>query len=276
MAINDITLTSGMRSNLVSLQSTVDLLNRTQERLSSGKKVNSALDNPVSFFAAQALNGRAADLSALKDGMGQGIQAIQVANNGITTISTLIDAAKGLAQQALSTTDTTALSVIGMQYSTLMAQLDTVVTDANYQGVNLLNGSSDLVVNFNEDNTSSLTVKSIASKSADLGIDTGTVGITSSSSVSDINTTITALNTAKTTLRTTSGALSAGLSIIQARQDFTTQMVNTLTAGSDSLTLADMNEEGANMLMLQTRQSLGTTALSLSSQAAQSVLRLFA
>ena len=276
MAINDISLTSGMRSNLVSLQSTVQLLNRTQERLSSGRKVNSALDNPVSFFAAQALNGRAADLSALKDGMGQGIQAIQVANNGITTISTLIDAAKGLAQQALSTTDTTALSVIGMQYSTLMAQLDTVVTDANYQGVNLLNGSSDLVVNFNEDNTSSLTVKSIASKSADLGIDTGTVGITSSSSVSDINTTITALNTAKTTLRTTSGALSAGLSIIQARQDFTTQMVDTLTAGSDSLTLADMNEEGANMLMLQTRQSLGTTALSLSSQAAQSVLRLFA
>ena len=276
MAINDISLTSGMRSNLVSLQSTVQLLNRTQERLSSGRKVNSALDNPVSFFAAQALNGRAEDLSALKDGMGQGIQAIKVANNGITTISTLIDAAKGLAQQALSTTDTTALSVIGMQYSTLMAQLDTVVTDANYQGVNLLNGSSDLVVNFNEDNTSSLTVASVASKAADLGIDTGTVTMTSSSSVSDINTTITALNTAKATLRTTSGALSAGLSIIQARQDFTTQMVDTLTAGSDSLTLADMNEEGANMLMLQTRQSLGTTALSLSSQAAQSVLRLFA
>ena len=276
MAINDISLTSGMRSNLVSLQSTVQLLNRTQERLSSGRKVNSALDNPVSFFAAQALNGRAEDLSALKDGMGQGIQAIKVANNGITTISTLIDAAKGLAQQALSTTDTTALSVIGVQYSTLMAQLDTVVTDANYQGVNLLNGSSDLVVNFNEDNTSSLTVASVASKAADLGIDTGTVTMTSSSSVSDINTTITALNTAKATLRTTSGALSAGLSIIQARQDFTTQMVDTLTAGSDSLTLADMNEEGANMLMLQTRQSLGTTALSLSSQAAQSVLRLFA
>jgi len=276
MAINDISLTSGMRSNLVSLQSTVQLLNRTQERLSSGRKVNSALDNPVSFFAAQALNGRAEDLSALKDGMGQGIQAIKVANNGITTISTLIDAAKGLAQQALSTTDTTALSVIGVQYSTLMAQLDTVVTDANYQGVNLLNGSSDLVVNFNEDNTSSLTVASVASKAADLGIDTGTVTMTSSSSVSDINTTITALNTAKATLRSTSGALSAGLSIIQARQDFTTQMVDTLTAGSDSLTLADMNEEGANMLMLQTRQSLGTTALSLSSQAAQSVLRLFA
>jgi flagellin len=276
MAINDISLTAGMRSNLVSLQSTVSLLNRTQERLSSGRKVNSALDNPVSFFAAQALNGRAGDLAALKDGMGQGIQAIKVANNGITTISTLIDAAKGLAQQALSTTDTTALSVIGVQYSTLMAQLDTVVTDANYQGVNLLNGSSDLVVNFNEDNTSSMTVASVATKSADLLIDTGTVTMTSASTVSDINATITALNTAKTTLRTTSGTLSAGLSIIQARQDFTTQMVNTLTAGADNLTLADMNEEGANMLMLQTRQSLGTTALSLSSQAAQSVLRLFA
>ena len=76
-------------------------------------------------------------------------------------------------------------------------------------------------------------------------------------------------------LRTESKNLSANLSIVTSRQEFTTNMINTLQKGADNLTLADMNEEGANMLMLQTRQALGTTALALSSQAAQSVLRLF-
>jgi flagellin len=270
MAINDISLTSGMRNNLVSLQNTVSLLNRTQDRLSSGKKVNSALDNPTSFFAAQALNGRAADLSGLKDGMGQAIQTIKAANNGITAISTLIDAAKGLAQTALSSTGA-ALTTLQGQYDDLMTQIDTVVTDSNYVGTNLLDGIAPLIVNFNETGSSSMTVASTASDSTTLAIN----GASISTDNTTTNATIVLLNAAKDTLRTTSAGLSAGLSIITARQDFTTQMVNTLTAGSDSLTLADMNEEGANMLMLQTRQSLGTTALSLSAQAAQSVLKLF-
>jgi len=275
MSINDISLTAGMRSNLVSLQNTVSLLNRTQERLSSGKKVNSALDNPTAFFAAQALTGRAADLSGLKDGMGQAIQTIKSANNGISTISTLIDAAKGLAQTALATTDTAALSSLQVQYDNLMVQIDTVVTDSNYVGTNLLDGVNSLTVNFNEDGTSSMTVTSIASKSADLGVTTTIDLADLTAGAASVNAAIVSLNEAKVQLRTTSAGLSAGLSVISARQDFTTQMVNTLTAGADNLTLADMNEEGANMLMLQTRQSLGTTALSLSAQAAQSVLKLF-
>jgi flagellin len=278
MAFNDISLTAGMRNNLVSLQDTVSLLNRTQERLSSGKKVNSALDNPTAFFAAQALNGRASDLSSLKDGMGQAIQTIKAANNGISTISTLIDAAKGLAQTSLGTTDPTALATLQTQYTDLMSQIDTVVTDSNYVGTNLLNGINNLTVNFNETGSSTMTITSIASDSSVLGSAGGGTAIGAGDIGTDAATTnlaITALNTAKDELRTTSAGLSAGLSIITARQDFTTQMVNTLTAGSDKLTLADMNEEGANMLMLQTRQSLGTTALSLSAQAAQSVLKLF-
>ena len=87
---------------------------------------------------------------------------------------------------------------------------------------------------------------------------------------------IAGLTSATATLKTETSRLSSGLSIINTRQDWVKGMVNTLTEGSDKLTLADMNEEGANMLMLQTRQTLGTTALSLSAQAAQSVLRLFA
>ena len=88
-------------------------------------------------------------------------------------------------------------------------------------------------------------------------------------------TAITSLDTAMTTLRTESSKLSNNLSIITARQEFTQGMINVLKDGAAGLTNADMNEEGANMLMLQTRQALGTTSLSLASQAAQSVLRLF-
>ncbi len=80
MAINDVSLTAGMRSNLVALQGTVDLLNRTQERLSTGKKVNTALDNPLNFFTAKALNSRAADLAGYKDGMSEAVQTIKAAN----------------------------------------------------------------------------------------------------------------------------------------------------------------------------------------------------
>ncbi|OPY12170.1 MAG: flagellin [Syntrophus sp. PtaB.Bin138] len=83
------------------------------------------------------------------------------------------------------------------------------------------------------------------------------------------------LDDALSTLAMNSSKLSSNLSIITTREDFSTNMVNTLTEGADKLTLADTNEEGANMLMLQTRQSLATTALSLSAQAAQSVLKLF-
>jgi flagellin-like hook-associated protein FlgL len=92
---------------------------------------------------------------------------------------------------------------------------------------------------------------------------------------SDIDTAASALTSALTTLRSESQKLSSGLSTVQIRQDFTKATINTLQAGSDALTLADSNEEGANLLALQTRQQLSTTALSLASQADQNVLRLF-
>ncbi|MCE5264214.1 MAG: hypothetical protein LLG97_11845 [Deltaproteobacteria bacterium] len=102
MAINDVSLTSGMRANLLSLQGTVDLLDRTQSRLSSGKKVNTAIDNPISFFASQSLTSRASTIDSLKDAMGQAVQTITAADKGIKAITAMIEQAKGIAQSALS------------------------------------------------------------------------------------------------------------------------------------------------------------------------------
>jgi flagellin-like hook-associated protein FlgL len=165
------------------------------------------------------------------------------------------------------------------QFNTLLSQIDKTATDSGYNGINLLNGDK-LTVQFNENGTSSIDVQSkdaagaaFAVNSANLGVITQTTGDFASNTTLD--TLSTTLSTALTTLRTQASSLGSQLSIVQTRQDFTKNMINTLQTGSDNLVLADTNLEGANMLALQTRQSLSTTALSLASQADQNVLRLF-
>ena len=106
--MSSVTLTASPAQNLLSLQDTAALQATTQNRLSTGKKVSSALDNPVSFFTAQGLDNRASDLSALLDGISNGIQTIQTANQGITNLTKLVEQAKGLANQALATQISTA------------------------------------------------------------------------------------------------------------------------------------------------------------------------
>src|SRR4051812_3983915 len=102
--MSGIVLSSSVRQNLLSLQSTADLLATTQSRLSTGKKVNSALDNPSNFFTAQGLDNRASDISNLLDGIGNGVQVLQAANTGITSLQKLVDTAKSIANQALQPT----------------------------------------------------------------------------------------------------------------------------------------------------------------------------
>ncbi len=102
--MSGIVLSASVRQNLLSLQSTADLLATTQSRLSTGKKVNTALDNPTNFFTAQSLDGRASDISNLLDGVGNGVQVLQAANTGITSLQKLVDTAKSIANQALQTT----------------------------------------------------------------------------------------------------------------------------------------------------------------------------
>ena len=102
--MSGIVLSSSVRQNLLSLQSTADLLATTQNRLSTGKKVNTALDNPTNFFTAQSLDNRASDINNLLDGIGNGVQVLQAANTGITSLQKLVDTAKSIANQALQTT----------------------------------------------------------------------------------------------------------------------------------------------------------------------------
>jgi flagellin-like hook-associated protein FlgL len=262
-----------MRQNLYSLQQTSKLMEMTQVRLATGKRVNSALDDPINFFAAEGHQQRANDLAFRKDEMSEAIQTIKAADNGIAAITDLIAAAKATAQSALSlsTTATTERAALAAQFDSLRTQIDELADDAGYKGVNLLSNDS-LSVFFDVDTSSSLSISGFTADTTGLAI---AAAAGSWATNADINTAITELDTARTTLRTESKELSNNLSVITVRQDFTEKMINTLEDGVANLTNADMNEEGANMLMLQTRQALGITSLSMASQAAQAVLRLF-
>ena len=284
MAMQNINLTEGMRANLYSLQQTSRLLEVTQKRLSTGKRVNSALDDPVSFFTARTHTQRAADLSSRKDGMSEAIQTIKAADTGIESVLDLIANAKSLASSALSGETTAAINTLAAQFNEVLAQIDFVAADAGYKGINLLDSTAVThEVKFDETGVSKLTITGFDADStgATLSlatVDSGTAGWVSDGGTAEkgsINSAITKLDNAVTALRSEASKLATNLSIVTARQDFTTNMINTLKDGAANLTNADMNEEGANMLMLQTRQALGTTSLSLASQAAQGVLRLF-
>jgi flagellin len=277
-----------MRANLFSLQQTSKDFEIVQKRLATGLKINSALDDPINFFTAQEHRLRASDLAARKDGMSEAIQTIKAANVGVENINTLIAQAKSLAQSALSVSATTDAETFATQYSTVLQQINMMAQDSGYKGVNLLQ-EAQLTVQFaSEADTSYLNLTGFGDTTSEFnvdGLDTEmAANLTTSNWVqsgdTSINTTnieasIDNLEEAMNTLRVESKKLSSNLSVITAREEFTAQMINTLGDGASKLTEADMNEEGANMLMLQTRQALGTTSLSLASQAAQGVLRLF-
>lgn len=265
-----ITLTSGMRANLFALQNTTKFMDDTQKRLATGKRINNALDDPVNFFKSKDHYDRAKDLASKKDGMGEAIKVIEAANTGIEGIYDLLDQMKSLASAAKTSSNTSDLS---NQYDAVNSQVTKMANDSSYGGVNLLNGES-LSVEFNEDGSNKLSVAGFSATT-----DTRVAGVTVSaadfSSNTNIESNISEIDAAVDQLRIEAQKLASSLSTIEVRADFTQEMINTLNTGADNLTLADMNEEGANMLMLQTRQQLGTTSLSMSSQAAQAVLRLF-
>lgn len=458
----DISLTASMRSNLLSLQSTQSLMDITQNRLSTGKKVNSAIDNPSSYYTSQSLTNRASDLSALLDSMGQAIQTIKAANEGIESITSFAQQAKaivgsardipgnydkysilsgsvedaGLAandtiivdsredlseftltvtgdddaksfevyvngeKQEITMADTLAdaeaagadakaklqalglivengdtdgklivrskdasniywinpeadgltsgdsaatvvtleagditsaatlsakltteldtiaqvdvdgdsialmsknkeflvagtaaekLNIVGdrpagdakapvqerisyaKQFNDVLLQIDQLANDSGYKGVNLLQ-ENNLKVIFNEYSTSEMIVEGKDASSRGLGM---SVATSDWQKDADLEISMQQVEAAINSLRTMASEFGTNYSVIQGREDFTDNIINVLEEGADKLTLADMNEESANMLALQTRQQLAINSLSLASQASQSVLKLF-
>ncbi len=185
-----------------------------------------------------------------------------------------MQSAQSLTSQAQQTTDATTRATLSSQFTDLLTQIGQLAGDAGFNGINLL-GGDDLTVTLNETATSTTTVSGVDYTNASAAPLSITAAANNWAADADITAASTDLTAALTTLRSESQTLGSSLSVVQIRQDFTKATINTLQSGSDALTLADTNQEGANLLALQTRQQLSTTALSLAAQADQNVLRLF-
>lgn len=263
-------LTSAMRANLSALQNTAQLMGLTQERLATGKRVNSAIDDPTAYFSAKQGSDSADNLNSLKSAMGEGLQTLKAATTAIDAAANVLTQMKSLVNQAKATTDTADQAAFAAQYNGLQSQLKQLVSaDAEYKGTNLLKGNA-IKLQLSESASSSIQIShaDITTNAAYIGASTATTGAALGNAGA-------AVDTAIKNLRALSKTLSSNAAYVQTRMDFASSMASILKTGADNLVAADTNEEGANMLMLQTRNQLGTSSLSMSAQAAQSVLRLF-
>jgi flagellin-like hook-associated protein FlgL len=266
-----VALSSGVRTALFALQGQTSQIEDQQFKLATGRKVNSAIDNPAAFFVSQGLSARAGDLSRLQDDVGQALKTLEAADNGIKALTKLVESAQGIARQARQSSDATVRADLATQFGGIRTQIDQLITDTGYNGVNLLNGD-DLQVVFNESSTSTLTLTGVTFDSAGLTI---SAAAGSWATNANVDAALTELSDAVTTLRSQAATFGANLAVVKTRQEFTRAAINTLQSGSDQLVLADANEEGAKLVTLQTRQQLSSTALGLATQADQNVLRLF-
>ena len=270
-----VNLSQAVRSNLLTLQRTSGLIGNTQSRLSTGLKVNTALDNAAAFFTAKALGNSANDLDSLKSNIDLAISTIQSAIDGIDAITELVNQAKGLASNAKATGNTNERSTLAVQFNELLKQINTIANDSSFNGTNLLKATPDnLAVEFNTDNTSNLTITGLDATTATSGINIA-VAANNFGANGNIDTALTAISSALTTLRSNASTMGSNNTILSTRLDFTDSLVNTLKGGEGKLTLADLNEESANLLALQTRQQLGINSLALAAQSERSILALF-
>jgi flagellin-like hook-associated protein FlgL len=270
-----VNLSSSVRSNLLTLQRSSDLIALTQTRLSTGKVVNSAIDDAPAFFTAKALSNAAGDFNLLKTDIDLGISTIQAAIDGIDAITELVVQAKGLATNSKATGNTNERSTLAVQFNELLTQINLIANDASFNGSNLLKASPDeLAVAFNDDNSSNLTITGLDSTTASSGINIA-VAANGFGLNANIDAALTQISAALSELRTNAATMGSKNTILGTRLDFTENLVSNLTNGEGKLTLADLNEESAKLLALQTRQQLGINSLALAAQSERSILALF-
>lgn len=215
---------------------------------------------------------RVNDLDALINDLSTGIETIQAANNGISALTKLVESAQALVSHAQKNADGTMRGTLAHRFDALLSQIDQIAVSSGFNGINLLAGN-DLTIAITADGTSSIAVSAFNDTAAgDLAIDSATNKWAASA---DISAASAQLTLALMTLWSQTQALSSSLSTMQIRLNFVKAMINALSNAVDNLSPTESNEEGTNLLALQTRQQKSTTALSLAMQVDQNVLRLF-
>ncbi len=297
---NDIALTAAQRQSLLSLQRTDALSSRTQTRLSTGRKINTVVDDAVNFFRARTLTDRASDFELRKDDIDQGISAVNTALQSIEAIDALLNQLKGIVEAARSQSTSERISAT-TQFTEVGTQIFELIEDTSYQGLNLLGSTnSTLDIAFGTRTSSRLQIDGFDLNAtvgnsttgifsvavfftANSAIALTALGISSSSftsfgqdnsNVGNATSIVQLLDAGINRLRGHAQTLGSNVAILQTRLNFTQEYVSELETGSDKLTLADLNEEGANLVALQTRQQLGIQSLAISGQQQQAILAL--
>ena len=175
--MSDVSLSAAVRDSLLSLKGTASLIQRTQNRLSTGLKVASPIDDPVAFFQAKALNDRASDFTEKKDGIDQGISTVTAALDGVTSIESTVRQLKGIAS-SMKSASATQLSDLIAQFNDLRDQINNLATDSSYQGTNLIAGSGQtLGVEFSDKTAARLDVTSVDLTVSSQGLAINTVAL---------------------------------------------------------------------------------------------------
>lgn len=271
--MSDVTLSASVRQSLLSLQGTTDLIERTQNRLSTGLRVSSVIDDPVSFFQSRALSDRSVDFLERRDGIDQGISTVTAALDGVEGIEQLVRQAKGISNSIKSATDAQVADLV-TQFNDLRTQLDNLAADATYQGTNLINGSGqEISIEFSERSASLLNITSV-----DLRAGTAGLNIAANSYFTSDNTvTHTAINRATATTAT------LGNRFLSTTSDFTLTYegsAKTFSAGeaftftygtgstfnltvstAQALTLAQNGTITVNVVSAQSAAAAGSVAL---------------
>jgi flagellin len=283
---SNIVLGLGTRQNLLSLQQINQNMTSAQNHLATGLKVSSAIDDAVKFFQSQALVNRANDISLRKDTIDQGISSLTTATNAVQSVVTTLNQLQGLINSAKSETNAQRKTAAA-SFNTLAAQLNNLVNDASYQGLNLVNSTAaSLNLQFSIASNSTLKVKGnnllvsvlVSSHAKASTLATTLIAVKWSAVcqlTSKFDTAFTALQNSVSTAQSAAQSLGGNVTFLQTRLDFSSQYIATLQGGSDKLIVADVNQESTNLVTLQTRQQLSIQSLSIATQSEQAVLRLF-
>jgi len=303
--MSSIVLGTATQQNLLALQNINTNLATTQGHLATGLKVASAIDDAVKFFQSQSLNNRASDLAIRKDAIDQGISSLTAATNAAQSAVSVLQQLQGILNTAKTETASQRASST-TSFNTLAKQLDTLLNDASYQGLNLVNSSkTSLSLQFSNSTASTLKIngqnllytvivshivaptsspsKFKVSLAAQGIIYTGkqsnfaaAKGFSSvSNNTSKFDSGFQLLQGAITKVQAAAQSIGGNVTFLQTRLDFTSQYIVTLQGGASKLTVADVNQESTNLVTLQTRQSLAIQSLSIATQSEQAVLRLF-
>ena len=277
MSLNSVNTNVGAMVALENLNTTQTQLQKAQNHISTGLKVASAKDDGSTWAIAQNQRGQVMALDSVKSSLSRGQSALDVAISAGGSISDLLSQMKALALSAsdsgLSTTDRNA---INDQFKSLRDQVTTVVTNADFNGTNLIkSGGSSIFALANADGTSKITV---AAEDFSLGGANLTTNVSSTSTVG----TVTAAGTMVTNLQTAIDNVSAGLAklgtgsnALNTHMTFVSSLQDSLNSGISNLVDADLAKESATLQALQTKQQLGVQALSIANSSSSILLSLF-